>query len=226
MNRNQIMVIVPTAALLFAACGSGKGVAGKTPAPNPTQGRATTTSTAAAPPAAAVPTLSAGLTDTLKKYALTPADLPSGYALGLQQQLPNETASAGFADPAAVVKEIQQSGRQGGIAQQVISTTGAGEMAVTVEAFKDAAGAQDWVAHPPAYPPSMNATPATLPQQLGEQSTAVHWTQDGNGGYLVSFRRGRFVFGLSLGAPSGKESLDALLPLAKSLDANALKQSN
>ena len=226
MNRRRLALIPLAAALLMTGCGSGKGPAQKTPATStPTQSAALAGAPTPAPPLA-IPTLPPDLAATLKKYALTLGDLPSGYALGVEQQLPNATASQGFADPAAVVTEIQRSGRQGGIAQQILSTTGAGNLGVTIEAFKDASGAQDWVAHPPAYPASMNATPANLPEQLGEQANAIHWTQSGSAGYVINFRRGRFVFGLGLSTAPGNESLNALMPLAKALDAKAQKQTS
>jgi hypothetical protein len=219
MNRIGF-VSLTAAALLLVACGSGKGTSRNT-APTPAKQSAGTPSAAAA-----IPTLTPDLASTLQKYTLAAGDLPSGYSLGVEQQLPNETASQGFADPAAAAKLIQQSGREGGIAQQVFTTSSASELGVTVEAFKDAAGAQDWIAHPPVYPASMHVTAATLPQPLGEQSSAIHWTQNGSSGYVVNFRRGRFVFGFGLSAPTGQESLDAVLPLAKALDQKAQRQAS
>jgi len=225
MNQARRAIILASAALLLSACGGGKAAVRRAPAATATHASATAAAPTP-PPLGAVPTLAPDLAATLKSYALALGDLPSGYSLGVQQELPNATASQGYADPAAVAKEIEQSGRQGGIAQQVFSATSGGELGVTIEAFKDAAGAQAWVAHPPPYPASMNATPATLPAPLGEQDAAIHWTQDGNSGYVINFRRGRFVFGLGLSAPAGTESLNALLPLAQALDAKAKKQTS
>lgn len=171
--------------------------------------------------------LPANVAAALDAYALTQSDLPPGYAVAGKVQLPNDQAATGYADQQQALQRIQATGRVGGIAQQVLPpSAGVGQIGVSIDAFKDANGAHDWVSNPPAYPPSLKVEPAKLPQQLGEQSTAIHWTQNGSGGYVINFRRGRIVFGLGLSAPVGKESLDPLLQIAHALDVKAMKQAS
>ncbi|MGI8550688.1 MAG: hypothetical protein ACR2PL_07860 [Dehalococcoidia bacterium] len=218
MKHYRVSLFLLVAALSSAGCGSPNKTA-KQPSPTATAaGSATSASNS---------TLPADLNAFLNQYALTAADLPPGYAVAGQVELANEQATSGYADPQAVAKEIHDTGRQGGIAQQVLSPTAdAGQIGLTIESFKDADGAKQWVNKLPTPPSSLKSTPANLPQQLGEQSNATHWTQGDTAGYVVNFRRGRLVFGLGISAPNGKESLEPLIALAKKLDDKAKRQAS
>ena len=175
-------------------------------------------------PSAATATVPADAISILQRYALTQADLPGGYTVGQLAQVPNDQDSNDYADHQAASKEIQQTQRQGGIGQQVLFTgADTSQIGVSIELFKATSGAQQWLVHPPAFPSSLQTTPATLTQKFGDQTTALHWTQGSVAGYVISFRRGRVVFGLAIAAAAGKESLDPLLPLAESLDNKAKK---
>jgi len=174
-----------------------------------------------------VGTITPDVAALLDRFSLTPAELPSGYAALGKVLLPNDQATLGTADPQATLKQIQQTGRQGGVAQQVIGPgLDSGQIGVSVEVFKDPSGAQQWVARPPDFDQTYRTSAAALPDPLGEQSNAVHWTQGNMGGYVVNFRRGRLVFGLGLSAAAGKESLDPLLSIARRLDEKAKQQTN
>lgn len=214
--RHRIPVVAILPLVILTGCLSTQPARQKSPTPSPA---------AQAPAGATVPP---NVMAVLTRYVLTLPDLPSGYELGVQRPVSNSEAIGGYADPQAALKEVQSTGRQGGIAQQVISTTpGSSPMGVSIEIFAANSGAQQWLLHPPALPPILQTTATDLPQQLGEQSTALHFTESKNNlaGYIVSFRRGRVVFGLGVSAPAGKESLESLLAIGKQLDDKAQKQS-
>lgn len=213
--RHRILVLVILPLFMLTGCLSTQPARQKSPTPSPA---------AQAPPGATVPP---DVMAVLTRYVLTSPDLPSGYTLGFQTPLSNAQTIGGYADPQAALKEIQSTGRQGGIAQQVFSTTPDSTLGVSIEIFSANSGAQQWLLHPPALPAAVQTTATDLPQQLGEQSTALHWTESKNNlaGYIVSFRRGRVVFGLAVSFPAGKESLDPLLAIGKQLDDKAQKQS-
>jgi hypothetical protein len=163
----------------------------------------------------------------LHQYTLAKSDLPAGYTSGLIVEVPNEAAISGYSDLQAAQQEMDADGRQGGLGEQIIPPSDMpGSIGVSIELFKDTAGAQQWAAQPPALPASMNPTAASPSQSFGDAMSAIHWTQGGQSGYILSFSRGRLVFGIGTAAPTGQESLDAALALAQILDKKAQQQSN
>lgn len=172
--------------------------------------------------AARVSSLPQGLAAALGRYTFTSTDLPDGYKAGGVVEVPNDAAAQSYADPPKAIVEIQQTGRKGGLGQQVFSPPGQpGDIGVTVEIFPDAAGAARWAAEPPDMAPDLNPKPATMTQPPGEHASATHWQQGGTGGYVVSFNRGSVVLGIGISAPLGQESLDVALDLARRLDEKA-----
>jgi hypothetical protein len=163
----------------------------------------------------------------LKRYAFSQSDLPSGYGAGGLVEVPNQQAAFDYGDPQAAQHEIADTGRQGGLGQQIFPPAGvAGSIGVSIESFKDAAGAKHWAAEPPGMQAGLNATPVDPGGSFGEASSAVHWNQGAQSGYVLNFSRGRIVYGVGLAAPSGQESLAPVQELARSLDQKASKQSN
>jgi len=163
-----------------------------------------------------------GLAAALGRYTLTTADLPDGYRAGGVVEVPNDVAAQSYADPPKAILEIQQTGREGGLGQQVFSPPGQpGDIGVTVEIFPDAAGAARWATEPPDMVPDLSPKPAAMTQAPGEHASATHWQQGATGGYVLSFNRGPVVLGVGISAPLGQESLDVALDLARRLDEKA-----
>lgn len=217
----KVQLLLPVlAAAVCVACGTGRHTT------RPSAPGAPTPASAApepSPPSA----LPAGVASTLRTYSFTQDDLPAGYTVGGTLEVPNDQAAVDYADPQAALKEIQETGRVGGIGQQVLSPPGApGQIGVSIESFPDAAGAARWAAEPPSLPPSLDPSTTALDKAPGEHASAVHWQQGAKAGYVVSFSRGRIVFGVGISAPAGQESLDVALDLARRLDQKAKSLSS
>jgi len=137
----------------------------------------------------------------------------------------NEAAVGGFDNPNAVLKQLNDTGRQGGYVQSLTSVDGPGG-AFTVDIWKDAAGAKSYFDQFPRPPQGITFQEIQLPQPLGEQSFAYEYRLNGQTGYSLAWRRGRIILGLGLQYFPGKESLDKVLALAMQLDqkAQAAKQ--
>lgn len=214
------LLILPPALLASAmiACGGGSH-ASKAVATPPT---ATPRAIAGTPQ-----TFSPQVATTLHKYELGQADLPDGYSIGLTIDVPNEQASLDTADPQAARKEVQETGRLGGLGQQVQLPAGeASTIGVSIELFPDAKGAQRWATDPPPLPSAMSPTPVKLDQPPGDHASAVHFVDGANAGYVLSFSRGTVVYGIGVSAPKGKESLNTALDLARRLDQKAQRLSS
>lgn len=222
--RSTIGLGVFALALLLVACQSSLPQ-------RPPGSRATVALGATSTPPAAVATAASSLPPDvdalLRRYALDQADLPAGYSTGFLSEVPNDQALDGYADPISAQKELTAVGRQGGLAEQVLPPSGvASSIGISIEVFNDAAGAQQWATNPPALPDELSPTPADPTQQIGDAISAVHWTQGAQSGYVLSFSRGRVVFGIGIAASTGQESLAPALDLALILDQKALAQSS
>jgi hypothetical protein len=172
--------------------------------------------------AAAGTSLPQGVASKLGRYAFSVADLPDGFRAGGVVEVPNDVAAQSYADPPKAIQEIQQTGRQGGLGQQVFSPPGQpGDIGVTVEIFPNASGAARWAAEPPDLPPDLSPQPAQMSEPPGEHASATHWQQGRTGGYVLSFNRGAIVLGVGISAPLGQESLEVALDLARRLDKKA-----
>ena len=117
---------------------------------------ATPTLTAVATPVSILPP---GVLTTLRRYALVQNDMPASYTAGGLLEVPNEQAATDYADLQAAKQEIADTGRQGGLGQQIMGPpTVNGTFGLSIELFKDAAGAQRWASQPPASPPDLQMT--------------------------------------------------------------------
>lgn len=190
------------------------------------------TAAATAPPAAAAtaapaPSAASGsgstasASDLIDQIKLSAADLPSGYGIGsLAGHQANEQAVTGYADPQAVLKLFNDTGRQDGYIQQISSPDGGSGMGVSIEVWGDAAGAKAYFGQFPSPPAEVKAQPFTLPRPLGEQSFAYQYALGAGSGTSIAWRRGRVVLGIGEAA-SGQAALDHLLEIAMILDAKA-----
>jgi hypothetical protein len=197
--------------LLSHRSGLPRGIAGQAPTPTPT----------------APSTLPSDVLTLLQRYTLAQSNLPDGYSAGGIVEVPNQQAATDYADPQAALQEIAETGRQGGLGQQVFPPPSAsGTIGVSIEIFKDPQGAQRWASQPPPLPDSLKPTSVDAGQVAGEASSVTHWTQGSQSGYVLSFSRGRIVYGIGIAAPTGQEVLDPLQTLARGLDQLAQQQSN
>jgi hypothetical protein len=164
---------------------------------------------------------------TLRRYSLVQNDMPAGYTAGGLLEVPNEQAVNDYADPKAAKQEIADTGRQGGLGQQIMGPPSAnGTFGLSIELFKDAAGAQRWASQPPASPPDLQMAQVPQDQRYGDASSTMHWSKGAQSGYVLSFSRGQIVYGLGIQAPSGQESLGPLQTLAQSIELKLKQQSN
>ncbi|HLZ68953.1 MAG TPA: hypothetical protein VKV26_03485 [Dehalococcoidia bacterium] len=152
---------------------------------------------------------------------LTAGDLPAGYSVGgLSGRQSNEQAITGYADPQAVLKLFNDTGRLDGFIQQISSPDSASGVGVSIEVWKDEAGAKLYFDQFPSPPAEVKPQPFTLAQPLGDQSTAYHYTIGAGGGTSIAWRRGRVLLGV--GEPAASQAaLDHLLQIAALLDAKA-----
>jgi hypothetical protein len=219
--RRLIFLGFALMAALLAACHNGRSATHPSQ-PKALAGAATSTATPAPPS-----TLPPDVLAVLKRYSFRQADLPEGYAAGGTLEVPNQQAVLDYGNPKAAEQEIAETGRQGGLGQQVFPPpTVTGSIGVSIEVFKDEAGARRWAADPPAMQANLNPTPVDASGPFGEASSATHWTQGAKSGYVLSFSRGRIVYGIGIEAPTGTESLTPAQELARSLDQKAQRQSN
>lgn len=217
--RPFFVVTAVAAAICLAGCR----------APSRSQaGSATAAKTASATPAATPPSsLPPGVLTTLRHYALVQNDMPAGYATGGILEVPNDQAASDYADPQQAKQEIGETGRQGGLGQQINGPPSvAGTLGLSIELFKDPAGAQRWASQPPPSPAALQMAPVPNSPSFGDASSVLHWSQGAQSGYVLSFSRGQVVYGLGIQAPSGQESLDPLETLAQSIEQKLKQQSN
>jgi hypothetical protein len=191
--------------------------AGATSAATPAPATAAT----AAPSAASGAGSSASASDLIDQITLTAADLPSGFGVGgLSGHQSNQQAITGYADPQAVLKLFNDTGRQDGYIQQITSPDSGSGIGVSIEVWGDAAGAKAFFDQYPSPPAEVKAQPFTLPQPLGDQSYAYQYALGAGSGTSIAWRRGRVVLGVGEPA-SGQAALDHLLQIAAILDAKA-----
>ncbi len=222
--RQLLFLALPGLVLLTACKGDGAHAGASGPNGSPARVTGAGATAPAATPSTGLPP---EVSNALRRYALDQSDLPIGYSTGLLIDVPNEAALSGFADPQAAQQELTSAGRLGGIGQQIFPPSSVASSAgISIELFKDAAGAQQWVTQPPALPADMDPMPADTSQTIGETMSAIHWSQGGQSGYVLNFSRGRVAFGIGIAAPSGQESLDPAFALAELLDQKAQQQSS
>ncbi len=162
------------------------------------------------------------VTDITEQVRPKPGELPPGFDFGqFEAYQPNQVAITGFDDPAAVLQRMNETGRLGGYLRQITTPDSAGGAAITIDVWKDAAGAKQYFDQYPRPAAGTQYQEITLPQPLGEQSFAIQVTANGQTGYSISWRRGRIILGVGEFFPPGKASLDALQPLIDLLDRKA-----
>ena len=220
--RQSLLLGLIILALPFGACKSSR--LGSQPKPSATP---TTNPTPIQPSTSGPSTLPADVLTVLKRYTFAQSDLPSGYSAGGLVEVPNQQAAYDYGDQQAAQKEISDTGRQGGLGQQIFPKPGvAGSIGVSIELFKDAPGAQHWAAEPPPMQAGLNPMAIDPGGSFGEAVSAIHWKQGAQSGYVINFSRGRVVYGVGLAAPAGQEALEPVQELAHSLDQKASRQSN
>jgi len=215
-----------------AAAAASATTAAQAPTPTQAATAAPATAAATAPPAAtatSAPAASAAsgarsaasAGDLIDQIKLTAADLPSGFNVGgLAGHQPNQQAITGYADPQAVLKLFNDTGRQDGYIQQISSPDTGSGIGVSIEVWGDEAGAKAFFDQYPSPPADVKPQPFTLPQPLGDQSYAYQYALGAGSGTSIAWRRGRVVLGVGEAA-SGQTVLDHLLQIAAILDAKA-----
>jgi hypothetical protein len=217
-------IAAAAAALCLAVLVGCGGLKGRAPSPS---GTATTTPPSQTPVATPVSQFPPAVMATLRRYTLSQADMPDGYTAGGVLEVSNDQAASDYADPNQAMQEIMETGRQGGLGQQLFGpATVVGSLGLSIELFKDAAGARRWASQPPPSPAALQMTPVTAARSFGDVSSVMHWSQGAQSGYVLSFSEGAVVYGLGLQAPAGQESLAPLEALAQSIDKKAKQLSN
>jgi hypothetical protein len=224
----QLAPVVAVAALLLACSGSNKPAASSIVL---STARPTAPPAQSGPVAEPTPDLSLAtpqpepadvkdLTDQVK-FKIT--QLPRGFSVG---QFPeafqaNAQAVSGYENPQAVLDRMNATGRLGGILQQIITPLNPAGAGITVEVWKDAAGAEAYFDQFPRPEPGVKYSEFTPPKQVGDQTFAIRYEVGGSVGYVISWRRGRLILGIGDAFPPGKESVDELMSLVDILDQNA-----
>jgi hypothetical protein len=179
------------------------------------------------PAATPVSLLPPSVLSTLRRYSLSQADMPDGYSAGGVLEVPNQQAANDYADPNQAMQEMSDTGRQGGLGQQLFGPGSVvGTLGLSIELFKDAAGARKWATQPPSSPPALQMVTAPADRTFGDASSVMHWSQGAQSGYVLSFSEGPIVYGLGLQAPTGQESLAPLDTLAQNIERKAKQLSN
>lgn len=162
------------------------------------------------------------VTDITEQVRPRPGDLPPGFGFGqFEAYQPNQVAVTGFDNPAAVLQRMNATGRLGGYLRQITTPDSPGGAAITIDVWKDAAGAKAYFDQYPRPQVGTHYQEITLPQPLGDQSFAIEVMANGQTGYSISWRRGRIVLGVGEFFAPDKASLDALQPLIEMLDKKA-----
>ncbi len=162
------------------------------------------------------------VTDVTDQVRPKPGELPPGFGFGqFEAYQPNQVAVSGFDNPAAVLQRMNETGRLGGYLRQITTPDSAGGAAITIDVWKDAAGAKQYFDQYPRPAAGTQYQEITLPQPLGDQTFAIQVTLNDQNGYSISWRRGRIILGVGEFFPPGKASLDALQPLIDLLDKKA-----
>ena len=196
------------------------------PAPQTgTAGRATPTATADGTPGATLrgaPVPSKAVTDITEQVRPKSGELPQGFGFGqFQGYQPNESAVQGFANPEALLKRMNDTGRLGGFFQQIGMADSPGGAGITIDVWQDAAGAKAYFDDYPRPEGNVDLNEIPVPQPLGEQSYAIEYRLNGQTGYSLAWRRGRIILGAGAAFPPGKAALDKLQPLLDLLDKKA-----
>jgi hypothetical protein len=221
MVHRKLTAIAAFCLVVLVGC---SGLRARTPSPAATATAPPSSQTPVATPVSLFPP---AVGATLRRYTLTQADMPDGYTAGGVLEVPNEQAANDYADPNQATQEITETGRQGGLGQQLFGPGSVvGSLGLSIELFKDAAGARRWAAQPPPSPAALQMTPVEADRSFGDASSVMHWSQGAQSGYVLSFSEGSVVYGLGLQAPSGQESLAPLETLAQSIDKKAKQLSN
>jgi len=227
------MLALVAAALVLTACGGSNHKRNSPRAAGPTAPPAqTATAERGASPTPAVTLRPPGappkaVTDITEQVRPRPGELPPGFGFGqFEAYQPNEVAVNGFADPAAVLQRMNQTGRLGGYLRQFTTQESPSGAAITIDVWQDAAGAKQYFDQYPRPEAGTQYHEVTLPRPLGDQSFAIEVTSNGQTGYSLSWRRGRIILGVGEFFPAGNASLAALQPLIDLLDqkAQAAKQ--
>lgn len=180
------------------------------------------TAAAVAPSAGAAAASSISASELIDRITLTAADLPSGYSLGgLSGHESNEQAITGYADPQGVLKLFNDTGREDGFIQQISSPDTGSGIGVSIEVWRDEAGAKAFFDQFPSPPAEVKPQPFDLPTPLGDQNFAYRYALGAGSGTSIAWRRGRVVLGIGEPA-SGDAALNHLLQIAAILDAKAL----
>jgi len=239
MNRWILTAVLLSGLAVWPACIGTKSTTPQAAAPTapPAQSPASGQGTRAASPSpairsgtpafgrAAIP--SAAVTDITEQVRFKPGDLPAGYTFGqFQSYQSNESAVNGYDDEQAVLARMNSTGRLGGLLQQIITPNSAGGAGVTVDVWRDEAGAKAFFDQFPRPEQSIKYEEISLPKSLGDQYFAFKANVGGQVDYSVTWRRGRIILGTGELYPAGHDSLDNLTTLIDLLDkkAQAAKQ--
>lgn len=216
-------------ALLFVACSSSKKPAASSAAV--ATPRATAPPVQTGPVAEPTPDASLGTPQPVPKEVGDLADqaklkitqLPRGFSIGPFPEAfqANAQAVSGYDKPQAVLDRMNATGRLGGILQQIITPLNPSGAGVTVDVWKDAAGAKAFFDQFPRPEPGVSYSDFTPPRQVGDQTFAIRYQIGGSVGYVINWRRGRLILGVGDQFPAGKESVDELMTIVDLLDQNA-----
>jgi hypothetical protein len=180
----------------------------------------------ATPPVNPPSILPAGVLQTLRRYAITQVDLASGFTAGGVLEIPNEQAASDYADPEDAARELREVGRSGGLGQQVFPPGGdPSQIGVSIELFSEPSGAMRWASAPPDLPAAINPSPVRLDRPPGDGASGIHWERGTQAGYVVNFSRDRVAYGIGVTAPTGKESLETALDIARRIDQRIQSQA-
>ncbi len=229
--RRLVILVVPAALLALAACGGSNNKKATSPtAAGPTAPPAQTAAPAQAQRGSPTPGVSLeppgappkAVTDITEQVRPKPGGRSPGFGFGqFEAYQPNEAAVSGFENPAAVLDLMNTTGRLGGYLRQITTPDSPGGAGVTIDVWKDAAGAKQYFDQYPRPAAGTQYQEITLPQPLGEQSFAIQVTGNGQIGYSIAWRRGRIILGVGEFFLPDKASLDALQPLIDLLDQKA-----
>jgi|GEM_PF-3265412 len=205
---------VPGATTVATATPATSNAAAEAPA-RASNATATPSATAAASGGSADPR---ALIDLIR---LDNSNLPSGFSFGqLFGYQANEQAVIGYADPQSVLDLLNSTGRQDGYIEQ-ISGPGGSSFGVSIQIWRDAAGAKAFFDQHPLPDSSVSYQQVQLDTPIGEQYQALKISAGAGSSYALSWRVGRVVLGIGGDAgPDGKPS-QAMLQLVDLLTKRA-----
>lgn len=208
MAASPTLSASPTQAATAAATATATAARSNAAAEASSRASSATATATAASSASGGPADPRALVDAIK---LDDSNLPSGFSLGsLFAYQPNEQAIIGYADPQSVLDLLNSTGRQDGYVEQ-INGPGSSSFGVSIQVWKDAAGAKAFFDQHPLPDSSVSYQQVQLDQPIGEQYQALKIAVGAGSRYALSWRVGRVVLGIGGDAgPDGKPSQSML----------------